>query len=131
MSRNILGYLLPGDHLERPKGPVNHMGIYLGNGRVLHNAPGYGEHETSFSEFAKDKEVTVYQPPQYMRDHILHNASAVLADPKQYFLLTNNCEHTVRRIGEGQSYSRQLIIWGLITTTFVVTVYLLRKALIK
>jgi len=131
MSVNILGHLLPGDLLERPKGPVTHMGIYLGNGRVLHNTPGYGEHETSFSEFVKDKEVAVYQPPQYMRDHILHNASAVLADPKQYFLLTNNCEHTVRRIVEEQSYSRQLIIWGLIATTLIGTIYLLRKAIIK
>ena len=48
-------YYEPGDILIRAKGLFDHMGIYLGNGMVLHNTPDKGVHTSSVEMFANGK----------------------------------------------------------------------------
>lgn len=99
--------LIPGDMLVRPKDPVWHLGIYLGNGAVLHNAPGLNGGETiaSFVDFAKGQVVYVQQPSFENRAEILRRASQIFANPQPYSYLLRNCEHTFYEIVEGKPRS--------------------------
>lgn len=99
----------PGDVISRPKGIVlRHYGIVLLNGCVLHNTPSEGEHASTASEFAAGHEPRLHPVRGEMRAWVLHNASAVLANPRGYDLFVNNCEHTVTRILTGEPSSSQL-----------------------
>lgn len=114
---------LPGDVISRRKGPVMHRGVVLGNGRVLHNTPGRGEHVTSVEAFAAGRKVHVQRRSLAERERALARAERWRARP--YHLLRNNCEHTVSRAGTGRSSSPQLSGWllglGLAGTALIAT----------
>lgn len=112
-----------GDILQRPKGPVTHQGIALPGERVFHNAPGKGEHVTTFLEFARGKDVTVLKSDPEVRRMTLQRVQAAIKNPQKYSLLSNNCEHTVSRATKGISSSPQL--------TFAIFVGLLGYLLVK
>jgi hypothetical protein len=106
--------LVPGDILKRWKDGVWHLGIYWGNGLVLHNSPPAGEHLSQLQEFSSDHEIVVTQPFPETRQEILQRASGVLSDPKKYSYLWRNCEHTFYQIIEGAPRSptvQQSIAW--------------------
>ena len=100
---------LPGDVLSRRKGLVQHKGIALGDGRVLHNTPFRGEHITSEAEFSAGQRVSVDRQSRLARSRALAYAEHARSD--RYNLLTNNCEHTVNRLTEGRAHSPQLKRW--------------------
>lgn len=120
--------LRAGDILVRRKWIADHMGIYLGNGEVLHNIPGKGEHRSSFDEFADEKKVKYQIPENNERSYILRNAINVLSSPESYNIFTNNCEHTVRKITEGKSYSEQLVVFGVMCVTITVLAIIAKSA---
>ena len=118
---------LAGDVLSRPKGLVTHRGIALGDGRVLHNTPGRGEHISSEQEFASGHRVRVTPGTYDARQRALSHAShfEYARRGRRYHLLGNNCEHTVSRATSGAARSPQLRGWvaglGLAAVALAVT----------
>ena len=96
----------PGELLRRRKGPVMHTGVSLGDGRVLHNTPGRGEHVSTLEEFAKGKTIRVSPGAADARARIQTLDEDDLQRP--YNLFVNNCEHTASRVTAGQPSSPQL-----------------------
>jgi cell wall-associated NlpC family hydrolase len=109
-----------GDVLYRRKGPVMHVGIYLGEASILHSTPKFGEHQVDFADFAKGK--TVYaQSTGLSPEQILTKARQVLAQPQGYRLFKSNCEHTASKVLDGDPNSHQLneiMAWALIGGAF-------------
>ncbi len=125
---------LPGDTLSRRKGLVRHTGVALGDGRVLHNLPGRGEHISSEAAFGNGQQVQVQRRSRAQRERALagarrydlaHNYGYSQANPRRYHLLSNNCEHTVHRVSSGRARSPQLRGWlaglGLAGAALLVT----------
>ncbi|NQZ05535.1 MAG: C40 family peptidase [Algicola sp.] len=109
-----------GDVLYRRKGPVMHVGIYLGEASILHNTPKFGEHRVDFADFAKGK--TVYaQSTDLSPEQILAKAQQVLDQPEAYRLFKRNCEHTANKVLDDDPDSHQLneiMAWALIGGAF-------------
>ena len=103
---------MPGDVLARRKGVFMHKGIALGDGRVLHNTPGRGEHISSDREFGAGRRVHVEQRSLDERRRTLERVYDY-EDRRTYNVLTNNCEHTVQRHVDGRASSPQLRGWAL------------------
>lgn len=109
-----------GDILFRRKSMVMHVGIYLGDNRILHNTPKAGEHEVDFDAFAAGKSVFA-KASEMTPAQILSKAQAVLANPAQYHLFKNNCEHTTNSVLSQGNFSAQLSeieAWALIGGAF-------------
>ena len=104
--------LVAGDLLHRKKGEVWHLGIYMGNGAVLHNSPGVGERVTSYEEYANGQQVKAHQPDSSKRHEIMERAWQVVSNPKAYDHLFRNCEHTAFEAVEGiaKSPTAQLLL---------------------
>jgi hypothetical protein len=105
-----------GSILARAKGPVQHRGIYLGDDKVFENTPEAGERIGSLAEFAQGQPVTV-EKVTALSAHELHElyrrVHAAANARRRYDLITNNCDHAVTRIIEGEARSPQLVGWGL------------------
>ena len=114
-----------GDTLCRPKGIVTHVGIAMPNGMVYHNAPGRGEHISTFKEFANGKVVQVRKPKSSVRSVIMQRLDKEKNISRKYSAFGNNCEHSVSRINNGTPSSPQLIA-GMIIGGFAL--YQLLKA---
>jgi len=118
---------LAGDVLSRRKGLVMHRGIALGDGRVMHNTPGRGEHISSLSEFANGQRVHARSASYTERRSALRHAAQLerSAARRSYHLFGNNCEHTVSRANSGAAKSPQLRGWvagvGLAAVALAVT----------
>jgi len=118
---------LAGDVLSRRKGLVMHRGIALGDGRVLHNTPGRGEHISTEREFANGQRVRVESATYAERQRSLAHAAYVerRRSTRAYNLFDNNCEHTVHRANSGDARSPQLRGWvagvGLAAVALAVT----------
>ncbi len=109
-----------GDILFRRKSMVMHVGIYLGEDRILHNTPKSGEHEVSFDVFAAGKDVFA-KTSGLPNEVVLTRAADILANPGKYQLLNYNCEHTTNRVLGYHGFSAQLSeieIWALIGGAF-------------
>ena len=104
---------LPGDVLVRRKGLVVHKGVVLEDGRVLHNIPDRGEHASSLSAFADGQRVEVLRQSLDARRAAVRRADAVLRAPRDYDVLSHNCDHTVTRVTEGRARSPQVMNWLL------------------
>ena len=100
----------PGDVVLRRKGFVMHHGIALGDGRVFHNTPLAGEHESDGADFARGHRVYVRPLDSEARRRALDAADAAEAR-RRYNLFTNNCEHTVSRASTGAAHSPQMDAW--------------------
>lgn len=105
-AKNLGGECQPGELLRRRKGLVMHTGVSLGDGRVLHNTPGRGEHVSSFEEFAHGKTVRVSPSSREARKRV--QDLDVNAFERPYNPFTNNCEHTASRATDGRASSPQL-----------------------
>ncbi len=118
---------LAGDVLSRRKGLVMHRGIALGDGRVLHNTPGRGEHISTESDFANGHRVRVESASYTARQRALAHAAELEREGRgrSYHLFGNNCEHTVNRATSGDARSPQLRGWlagvGLAAVALAIT----------
>lgn len=118
-----------GDVLIRPKGLLEHVGICLGNGQVLHNTPNEGVHISSVDEFADGKLLSIRKTPPYLRNHVLKNAYNMLSAHQEYNLLFNNCEHTVTSATEEKAHSNQLLFWGFVAVSVALIAIAFRRQL--
>lgn len=94
---------------RRKAGAFQHIGLQLPDGRVVHCAPGKGEHLSSVEEFADGQDVTIIRevPPGD------HNATiarivAALQSPRPYDVFSNNCEMFANRMTGQKAESAQL-----------------------
>lgn len=109
-----------GDILYRRKALVMHVGIYLGDGLILHNTPKKGEHQVDFATFAQGKTVHV-KTTGLAPAQVIEKAQQVLANPASYQLLKHNCEHTANTVLSDTASSDQLNeiwAWTLIGAAF-------------
>lgn len=103
-----------GDILLSERGFYQHVGVSVGNGHVLTNSPTRGEHVTSLSDFSDGKPVSVRKLSAASRMAVVNNVAAVLASPKPYSLIGNNCDHTACKALGLPPTSPQLKRWAAI-----------------
>ena len=115
--------LKPGDLLHRSKGIVQHAGVFLGDGLVLHNQPSEGAQVTSYTQYAEGKKVSVTRIDNADVGLLSNRISEILKNDQRYGLLANNCEHVANLLINGQKMSPQLqacvagsILGGLISS---------------
>lgn len=113
--------LVPGDLLLRWKEGVWHLGIYMGDGTVLHNSPGVGERVTSYSEYASSQVVRALRPDSTKRNEIMKRAWQIVRNPLEYKHLTRNCEHTAYEVIDGKARSPTVenALWALAIGTLI------------
>lgn len=124
-------HLLPmgiGDLMFRPKalGIVEHCGVSLGNGYVLHNSPERGEEAVPLTVFAAGQPVRVQatgQPPSA----VLSRAHRVLANPRRWHGTDRNCEHTATEVVYGKPNSPQLAAIVVISLAALGLAYFLTR----
>lgn len=90
-------------------GAWKHVGILLPDGRVVHCAPGRGEHVSSIEEFAIGQDVTILEEiPQHLHATILKSIAGSIRTPQGYHATTNNFEMFVNRVLGRSAHSSQL-----------------------
>lgn len=107
-----------GAHLTTPRKTCVHHGIYVGNGRVIHNKWfllrfwNGGVREVSLTEFSLGRLVTHQKQTIaiFPSEEIVARAYSRMGE-RRYKLLTNNCEHFTRWCLTGISRSFQIEIW--------------------
>ena len=129
----LINQLIPGDILLRWKDPVWHMGIYMGDGQVLHNSPGLGEQVTPYNVYAAGQQVKASQPDSTKRAEIMQRAWEIMKNPQDYKHLTRNCEHTAYEVVEGKAKSPTVekLAWIALITVTVGLVLVFRKEIAK
>lgn len=104
---NPYSKLKTGDLLYRSKGLVEHAGVYLGAGRVLHIQPGGSAVTVPFQQYADGKMVAVKR--QGVQPHgFLKRLDEVSQNQSTYSLTSNNCEHIAHYLTSGERMSPQL-----------------------
>jgi len=99
-----------GDILYRSKLLVQHVGIMLDGGKVLHNSPKNGVEICALKEYSKGKEVKVVSSDLDVDQQISfkQKAIAMVEQGREYNLFDFNCEHLVSLVKSGHKYSPQL-----------------------
>jgi hypothetical protein len=104
--------LYPKGHLISVKFPLyHHVGISDGFGSVFENSRARaGRGLVSLADFSADKEIVDhgFLPGGLSAKAIVINAEQLIADPKRYHLLKNNCEHFVHEVCGVKIVSPQL-----------------------
>lgn len=100
--------LKPGDLLHRSKGIVQHAGVYLGDGLVLHNQPSEGSAVTSYSQYAEGKTVKVTSTSRTDLNKLTERLHEIIDDDQSYTLFGNNCEHITSYLTQGRKISPQI-----------------------
>lgn len=108
----------PGDVLVRNKsalGVVEHLGLFVGNGRVIDNHPSRGVSLISVESFLNGEpllRIDSYQGSYHSRSLVIQKAYSMLG--MKYHLTEFNCEHFVNiAIGAGRK-SPQVAVAGRI-----------------
>ncbi|PTQ17928.1 lecithin retinol acyltransferase family protein [Vibrio splendidus] len=99
-----------GDLLYRSKLLVEHAGIYLGKGRVLHNSPDGNVEICALEEYANRKPVKVILShlSEEKKSVLFNQAELLIKKAKKYGVLDNNCEHLASSLLYGKPSSEQL-----------------------
>ncbi len=98
-----------GDLLYRSKLIVEHAGIYLGKGRVLHNSPDGNVETCSLEEYANGQPIKVVLShlSEEKKNELFNDAVQLIKKAKKYGLLANNCEHLASTLLHGKPSSKQ------------------------
>lgn len=117
-----------GDILTRPKalGIITHVGVAIAPDRILQNTPSKGEHLTTVQEFSAGKPIKVHRigaNPSI----VVARAQTILANPQQYDVIQNNCEHTATKIVHGIARSPQVAFFGVLALLGVAAFALSRR----
>lgn len=105
-----------GDLLHRPKGVVQHAGVYVGRGHVLHIQPGGTVEVVPLCDFADGKAISVSRLPFQVKAGFQERVAEVVQQGASYCLFSNNCEHIAYYLVAGERKSPQLqaaIIFGI------------------
>ena len=97
--------------------PINHSGIFVGNGRVIHfttidkndaNTENAVIHESSFEDFALNCRVRVINfPESFSPEETVERARSRLGE-KGYDIISNNCDHFATWCKTGKNMSMQV-----------------------
>lgn len=98
-----LGYLL-----YRPKGFVEHVGVYLGSGQVLHNSPSGNVEVVTYQEYAAEETVKIVTTSQHNVEDLAERLNSLLAADSRYCPVSNNCEHIAYYLIYGRRFSPQI-----------------------
>ncbi|ODP99816.1 hypothetical protein [Salinivibrio sp. SS2] len=99
-----------GDLLYRSKNLVEHVGVMMENGLVLHNTPDAGPALTSYEDYADGKPVKVVSSdlaPQ-QKQSLTMRALEILEEARQYKLISFNCEQMATKVLHGVASSEQV-----------------------
>lgn len=106
-----------GAHLTAPRRTCVHHGVYIGNGRVIHNKwfvfnfIHCGVCEVSLSEFSLGRTITQHKVcSTFTPEDIIERARSRIGE-RGYNLFSNNCEHFTRWCLTGVSRSLQIEMW--------------------
>lgn len=104
-----------GDLLYRSKLLVEHAGIYLGKGQVLHNSPDGNVEICALEKYANGKPVKVVLShlSEEKKSDLFNQAGLLIQKAKKYGVLNNNCEHLASSVLHGMPSSEQLQGAGL------------------
>ncbi|WP_269799017.1 lecithin retinol acyltransferase family protein [Vibrio sp. HA2012] len=104
-----------GDLLYRSKLLVEHAGIYLGKGRVLHNSPDGNVEICALEEYANGKPIKVVLSHlcEKKKNELFHQVEQLIKKARKYGVLDNNCEHLASTVLHGKPSSEQLQGAGL------------------
>ncbi|MFW8630076.1 lecithin retinol acyltransferase family protein [Vibrio natriegens] len=104
-----------GDLLYRSKLFVEHAGIYLGEGQVLHNSPDGNVEICALEEYANGKPIKVVLShlSEEKKNDLFNRAEQLIKKAKRYGVLDNNCEHLASTVLHGKPSSEQLQGAGL------------------
>lgn len=99
-----------GDLLYRSKLLVEHSGIYLGKGKVLHNSPSGNVEICALEEYANGKPVKVVLShlSEDKKNELLNQAEQLIKKARKYGVLNNNCEHLASTVLHDKPSSEQL-----------------------
>ncbi|MBR9873182.1 MAG: hypothetical protein GYB23_02825 [Vibrionaceae bacterium] len=99
-----------GDLLYRSKLLVEHAGIYLGKGRVLHNSPDGNVEICTLEEYANGKPIKVVLSHlcEEKKNELFNQAEQLIKKARKYGVLDNNCEHLASTVLHGKPSSEQL-----------------------
>ncbi len=95
-----------GDIVSVQKGLFTHVGVVAYNG-ILQNSPGSCERIVSWAEFVQGRPWTLTRTNMEAW-LVLHRVEKILAAPRAYDALSQNCEHTVNEVVYGQAKSSQV-----------------------
>lgn len=100
--------LKPGSLLIRSKGIVEHVGIYLGYGRVIHTVPETGIAVVNIEQFGAGRDIRTIKAENVDEPTLAARIKELVAGNKEYSLLSNNCQHIANFILTGSKKSPQL-----------------------
>ncbi|MEW8051106.1 MAG: hypothetical protein AB2809_12075 [Candidatus Thiodiazotropha sp.] len=89
-----------------------HVGVYCGNGKVLHNHWKNGTEIVSLQEFCGDRKIMVLSSGVKDVTAFFNRVNNVLANARPYDVFKNNCDHTASFVREGVASSPQLSFYG-------------------
>ncbi|MBF4222625.1 C40 family peptidase [Vibrio anguillarum] len=99
-----------GDLLYRSKLLVEHAGIYLGKGKVLHNSPSGNVEICALEEYANGKlvKVVLSHLSEDKKNKLFNQAEQLIKKARKYRVLDNNCEHLASTVLHDKPSSEQL-----------------------
>jgi len=125
-SDSAMPIYIPGTVLARPKGAFTHWGVVTERGTVFHNTPEWGEHESSFLDFAARNPVSVQYRITNLRGFFtrLHERRT---NPRAYDAASWNCEDTVAYLAGSWPRLTQVFVVALAVAAVALLVVNLRK----
>jgi hypothetical protein len=99
--------LKTGDLLYRSKGLVEHTGVYIGNGQVVHNSPNSGIEIVDFYAFSEGQTVKIMHTDANNIHLLQDRLWEILNSRNGYSVSLNNCEHIANLMVHGRAYSPQ------------------------
>ena len=98
-----------GDLLYRSKGPVQHAGVYLGGGLVLHTTPDTGLEVVTLEKYANGQDVKFIHVEMTDSHLLADRLSKILQGDRRFDFLGRNCEHVAYLLLSGRNWSPQLV----------------------
>ncbi len=109
-----------GTILKKPCCFYKHVGVALGGGYVLHNAPSVGEQIISELEFMGSSAIDILEPPTLDIDLFRQRVAYVKRNPQPYSWTERNCEHTASWVLTGIAQSPQLQVFAMLALGAIV-----------
>lgn len=114
-----------GSLLFRSKGIVEHVGIYLGFGKVIHTVPETGIKVVGIKEFGAGKSVRIVKAEDVDEITLSTRIKELMSGNTEYSLSDRNCQHIANYILSGSKKSPQLR-WS-ITAAAIAGIYALYR----
>ena len=111
-----------GTILEKGYILYRHVGVCVGDGRILQNTPFRGEEIVAQSDFINGERISFRNPKPIDIFSFSRRVSEIERNPRSYNLISNNCEHTISRALYGSAHSPQVTTYATIVLCFAAAV---------